>query len=172
MRKSIIFFLTIVFLALVQGSFLVNFFSDRSIPNLILIFIIYIVINAKFKKTGIFIILSAGIIVDILYYQPIGVNVISFFAVASLIGFFYKHFSAYNAYFRFLILAISISLGVILYELFVLLSLKIAGLIYGVIFSYSFSFDKFLLGKIFYSFIFYLIFYFIFKKSYFKKLFE
>lgn len=85
------FFIFIVILALVsfQISFLPYFFSPENIPDFLLVLIIFSAIQMKFSKILAWVVL-VGIIFDMSYFAPLGLNVFIFVLIAFVASFLFE----------------------------------------------------------------------------------
>lgn len=119
-RESIIIFL-IFLLAIFQDSFLSNFFSDCSVPDIILVIMIVWFSQRNLEKKW-FRMIWAGFFLDILSGELIGLNIFSFLIITLAISFLSERFFANQkkeSLFEFFVLFIFVILGTVLNNLIV-----------------------------------------------------
>lgn len=101
----------ILFLAtIVQVSFLPIFFTGRSVPDVTLIIIMVWIARADFNSVLKWAILG-GLMADIASFQPVGLNVFSFVAVAFIINSLSKRFLVPQFAWKFFMLIILVLVG-------------------------------------------------------------
>lgn len=105
---SLILFLSTI----VQVSFLPIFFTDQSIPDFTLIIIIIWIARADFNSVLKWAILG-GLMADIASFQPIGLNVFAFVAVAFIINSLSKRFLVPQFAWKFFMFVILVMVGTI-----------------------------------------------------------
>jgi len=85
MFQKIILFLVVIILVLFQGSFLVNFFPEGLVPNLVLSLVVFWIVRAGFNESWPGIVL-AGFFLDLAHNWTIGISILSLAIVAFLIS--------------------------------------------------------------------------------------
>lgn len=139
MVQKIFFFIFIFLLALFQVFFLSKIFPMHLVPNLILLFVVFWTLKAGFEKT-LKIAIFSGIILDIFYFWPIGINVLILVTVSFFARFLGRRFLVGDFFFRSLWLMVAVSGAVILNEF--LTQLIFSGLAFfqkGIPFQFSFG---------------------------------
>ncbi|HAI74585.1 MAG TPA: rod shape-determining protein MreD [Candidatus Moranbacteria bacterium] len=91
MPQKVIIFLIIFFAVILQSAVFSNVFFLGTGPNILLLFVVFLVSREGFEKALGKIIL-AGFILDLASFYPVGMNVFSFAATAFLVSFFSKRF--------------------------------------------------------------------------------
>lgn len=110
--RIIFFVVSILLFAVLQISFLPNFFSANSSPELVLVAIILMTGIYGIEKIWRMIIL-AGFFMDIFSFLPIGVNILSFIVTAFVISLLEKRLLDLRGTWKFLIAAFLIVIGTI-----------------------------------------------------------
>jgi len=87
MKKNIFIFLSIILAVIIQTSILPFCFSEKNIPDVILIVLISVISVFGFQYTWIWVIIS-GIILDIISFFVVGSNVFSFIFFSYVASFF------------------------------------------------------------------------------------
>ena len=103
MKSNLLFFLLIIFLTILQATFLPIIFPTSSTPNLLLMLIISSTLFFDFSVVLKWAIIS-GMIFDLLAYEKIGFSAIVFVFVAYLVSFFTRRFSIESRLGSFLII--------------------------------------------------------------------
>jgi rod shape-determining protein MreD len=115
----------IIFLsAIVQTSFLSNFFPANMTPDLVLILIIIWTAKANFNS-ALFKTIFAGLTVDFLSFGVIGINVFSFVFVSYMADSLCKRFFVTQFGRKFLLLAVMVMLGTIVNYVIIIIFMKI-----------------------------------------------
>lgn len=115
---AIIFFAFL--LIILQMSFFPILLFSGSAPNLLLVAIIFFAVSFGIEKIwGVIIVL--GLIMDLFFFFPMGVNTLSFFLVAILASFFAKKFLVFRGNWKFLLLASLVVFGTILNDFIIFL---------------------------------------------------
>ncbi len=123
--KQNIFTGILIFLSVVaQASFLPNFFSNGVIPDIVLIIIIILTAKSDFNSVLIGVIF-AGLMMDWMSFYPVGVNVLSFVAVAFVTNSLSKRFLVSQSTRGFFIFMAAIIIGTIINYTIVFLLIKI-----------------------------------------------
>jgi len=115
MLQKIFFFIFIFLLAIFQVFFIGKIFPSYLAPNLVLLFVVFWTLKAGFEKT-LKIAIFSGIILDIFYFWPIGINVLILTVVSFFVRFLGRRFLVGDFLFRFLWLSVAVSGAVILNE--------------------------------------------------------
>ncbi|KKR20255.1 MAG: Rod shape-determining protein MreD [Candidatus Moranbacteria bacterium GW2011_GWA2_39_41] len=114
-----IFIGTIIFSGVIlQTSFLPNFFSTGSVPDIALIMIIIWTVKTDFNSIWVRAIF-AGLMLDLVSFYPIGINIFSFITVSFMTNSLCKRFLVLQAGRRFFIFSIIIVIGTMLNHLIV-----------------------------------------------------
>ncbi len=113
MLRNIFIFIAIFVVAALQTSFLPRFFSSENIPDLLLIIVIFAAMRVDFFKILIWIVLS-GIILDMSYFAPLGLNVFVFVLVAFVSSFLSRKILVTHGIWKFLTIFGIIIIGTIL----------------------------------------------------------
>ena len=117
MFERIIIFLVIILAAVLQISFFPNIFPSGSAPEAVLLLIIFWVSQNGYEKNwkrAIF----AGIILDVFYFWPIGVNIMAISLTAFGIGYLTRRFSVSHKNLGFFVMLVIVIAGVIANNLF------------------------------------------------------
>lgn len=101
MLQNIFIFIAILATAAFQSSFLPHFFSPEHIPDLMLIIVIFAATRADFSKILVWVIL-AGIVTDMTYFAPLGLNVFVFVALAFASNFLARRILVTHGIWNFL----------------------------------------------------------------------
>ncbi|MFZ5982541.1 MAG: hypothetical protein ACOYS2_03165 [Patescibacteria group bacterium] len=89
MRKRLAIWLIIFFLAIFTQSFWLSLFPWMLESSLILVFLLFFFIFSQVEERCLFkIFLGSGILVDILFFYPIGFHAVSFLLTFALLSFF------------------------------------------------------------------------------------
>jgi rod shape-determining protein MreD len=115
LRKTTLFILIFI-AAVLQISFFPNVFPSGCVPDAVLILIIIWVFQEGFEKNWLKIIF-AGFMLDLFFFWPIGVNIISFLVVAFGIGFLTKRFRISHKNTGFFVMVVLIAAGTIVNSL-------------------------------------------------------
>ncbi len=113
MKKNIFIFLAILFFIIFEISFLSNFFSQRRVPSLVLIFVIILSIQADSKNSWKWAIL-AGMLFDIMTAQLPGLHSFAFLAVNVPAGFISRRLITSNNAWNILIIVALFFFGTLL----------------------------------------------------------
>jgi rod shape-determining protein MreD len=89
MFQSAFIFLSILVGAAFQVSFLPHFFPSGSVPDFLLILIIFWVVRLDFSRTFFWVIIS-GVVLDAISLSPLGLHVLAFVSVAFLVDYLAK----------------------------------------------------------------------------------
>ena len=109
--RTIIFL--IIFLAVIfQVSFFPNFFGEKTIPDAVLLIVMFWSARKGFEMT-LFRTVAAGFMLDLAIFGVPGMNMLSFALVAFGIGFLSKRFLVSDRAWRFFIILCIISAGTI-----------------------------------------------------------
>jgi len=101
MFQNFFIFIAILVAAALQISFLPHFFSPEYVPDLLLIAVIIAAMRVDFFKILIWIILG-GIVLDMSYFAPLGMNVSAFVLVAFVSSFLARRILVLHGVWRFL----------------------------------------------------------------------
>ena len=112
MFQKIIFYAFIFLMIVFQVFFLSHFFPNSTAPSLIILMIIFWTIKVGFEKT-LKVAIFSGILLDIFYFWPIGVNVISLVVVSFLTGYLAKRFLVADFFSRVFWVIIIISIATV-----------------------------------------------------------
>lgn len=110
MMQTIFIGIAIFLAAIMQTSFLSNFFPANMTPDVVLILVIIWTAKTNFNSilvTAIF----AGLVVDFFSFGVVGSNIFSFVAVAFVVDSLYKRFLVPQSGRKFFILTVAIVLG-------------------------------------------------------------
>lgn len=135
MLQNIFIFIFILAVASFQTSFLPHFFSPERVPDLLMIMIIFWAVRIDFFRILIWVIVS-GIVMDMLYFAPLGLNIFAFVLIVFVAGFLAKRMLVLQGNGRFLILLGLIVAGTFLNDWSMLFFDR---LLYGSSFQYSFN---------------------------------
>ena len=118
--QKITFFVFIFLLIAFQVFFLSNFFPNETAPSLIILIIIFLTIKVGFEKT-LKVVIFSGIILDIFYFWPIGVNVVSLVIISFATGYLAKRFLVADFFSRVFWVIVIIAVATIINEALVFL---------------------------------------------------
>lgn len=124
MKKNILIFAIIIFSIIIEISFFPNFFSSQRVPNLVLIFIIFLSVWDESKNFWKWAILS-GILLDIMSFQPAGLHSFSFLAVSLLASFVSGRFLASQKAWNFIIIIVLLFFSSLLSDWLVIIFVKL-----------------------------------------------
>jgi rod shape-determining protein MreD len=120
MAQKIAIFFLLLLLVVVQISVLPNIFAKNSVPNILLIMLIFWTARKGIEKTWKLAILG-GLLSDLILFVPVGLNVFSFFIAIILINYLAKRFLATHQAWRFAILAVFVAVGTLGHEIVLML---------------------------------------------------
>lgn len=118
-QKIAIFFLLLT-LVVLQVSVLPNIFSQNSIPNILLVMLIFWTSRKGIEKTWKLAILG-GLISDLILFTPVGMNIFSFLVAIILVNYLAKRFLVTHQTWRFAILIALMAVGVLAHEIILIL---------------------------------------------------
>lgn len=152
MAKKVAIFFLLFLLVIFQVSVLSNFFPENSIPNILLILLIFWTARKGLEKTWKLAILG-GVLSDLLLFSPIGTSVFSFFIAIFAVNYLAKRFLVTHQTWRFAILVVLVFVGIFLNELAAYILVKLFFIFHKTAASAQLFFDSALALKIFYSII-------------------
>ncbi|HPN96911.1 MAG TPA: rod shape-determining protein MreD [Candidatus Moranbacteria bacterium] len=122
-NKAVIF--SLIFIAVIlQSSFLPIFFPPETIPDLALILIIIWTIRNGFEKTVGRSIL-AGFMLDLVYFWPVGISIITFVTISFITSFLAKRFLISQRSWRLFIIVCFVVLGTLINQTILVVFAKI-----------------------------------------------
>jgi rod shape-determining protein MreD len=116
MFQKIIILTVIALAAFLEEAALVNFFPATAVPDILLVIVALWTVRNGFEKTwprAIF----AGIFLDLIYFWPVGTNVIALVSVSYLVSFLAKRFLISQHAWKFLFLVILTVVSTLLFHL-------------------------------------------------------
>jgi rod shape-determining protein MreD len=128
MAKKLAIFFLLFLLVIVQVSFLPNIFAQNSIPNILLVMLIFWTARKGIKKTWKLAILG-GLIMDLFLFSPVGLSSFSFLATMILVNYLAKRFLVTHLAWRFAILAVLMAIGTLSNEIILVIIAKTLGII-------------------------------------------
>lgn len=123
MAKKLAIFFLLLLLVVVQISILPNIFARNSIPNILLVMLIFWTARKGIEKTWKLAILG-GLISDLFLFVPVGLNIFSFFVTIMLVNYLAKRFLTTHLAWRFAILAMLVAVGTMSNEVILALIAK------------------------------------------------
>jgi rod shape-determining protein MreD len=124
MYKKVLIFLILLLLVITQVSVLPVFFNFRRIPDLVLIVVIFFAARRGFASVwGIAV--TAGFLLDIFSFFPVGTDILSFSLTALVVSFMAQRFFLTQSTWKLLILLALILIGTAVNDLTISLLMKI-----------------------------------------------
>lgn len=124
MAKKITTFAFLLLAIILQASFLPNFFSAETAPDLILIILIFLTARKGFGEVWLMSI-TAGIILDFFSFYPVGINVIAFLSAILVVSFLARRFLVAHSVWKFATLIFLVIVGSIVNDLAVAVLVKL-----------------------------------------------
>lgn len=118
MFQKIIFFVVIFLFIVLQVFFVDNLFLKNNAPSLISLLIIFWTIKFGFEKT-IKITIFSGIVLDVFYFWPIGISVLTLTSVSFLTSFLAKRFLSADFFSRVFWVVMIIALATLVQDLLI-----------------------------------------------------
>jgi rod shape-determining protein MreD len=123
MAQKIAIFFLLLFLVIFQISVLPNIFAKNSIPNILLVMLIFWTARKGIEKTWKLAILG-GLLSDLILFVPVGLNVFSFLLTLIAVDYLAKRFLVTHQTWRFAILAALVAVGALSHEIILMLVMK------------------------------------------------
>lgn len=124
MKKNILIFAVIIFSIILEISFFPNFFSLHHSPSLVLVFIVFLAVWDESKNFWKWAFL-AGMLLDVISFQPLGLHSFSFMALSLLANFISERFLASQKTWNFIIIAVLIFFSSLLSDWLVIIFIKL-----------------------------------------------
>lgn len=116
MAKKIAIFFLLFLLVVFQISVLSNIFAENSVPNLLLVMLIFWTARKGAEKTW-KLAIPGGFMSDLFSFAPVGTNIFSFLITIIIVNYLAKRFLVAHQTWRFAILAALVACGVLANEL-------------------------------------------------------
>lgn len=124
MTQKITILFLLLLLVIFQISVLPNFFPENSIPNILLVMLVFWTAFKGIEKTWKSAMLG-GLVSDLFLFVPVGTNILSFLVAIILVNYLARRFLVTPRAWRFAILIILVASGVLVNEIVLTLVAKI-----------------------------------------------